>query len=309
MLDNSWYPSNWHGKTYGLEADPWTAVEAVPYLCAVSLKSSCEEFCKPKRVMSGTHTNTSQSGSPRDFVHVNNIPILASDDDESPGECCASKHTTKIPCQPWKCGGERGDECRCGDERVDEFTTPDTKVSSHRGSDTLNLNAHQVSYLATSGGDSKGVHHVSGPGWRRVSAIMDSESAECVALESIARSIPLVETEASRQGQTYHTADVGVTKNKGEKTVTMYSENGEQYRARYQITDVTRPLNSVSRVCDPGNIVLFTQTGGRIINHETFRYTWFPREHGVCVLHSWMNEFPTKKRVRWPDDSFPRQEY
>ena len=58
----------------------------------------------------------------------------------------------------------------------------------------------------------------------------------------------------------------------------------------------TRPLNSISRVCDQGNNVLFTKTGGWIINHETVRYTWFPREHGVYVLHSWVNE------------SFPRQE-
>ena len=60
-----------------------------------------------------------------------------------------------------------------------------------------------MSYLAASGGDSKGVHHVSGSGWRRWSGIMDSGSAECVAPEKIAKSIPLMETEASRQGQTY----------------------------------------------------------------------------------------------------------
>ena len=59
-----------------------------------------------------------------------------------------------------------------------------------------------------------------------------------------------MEIEASRQGQTYHTTDEGVLKNKGDKTVTMHSEDGDQFRARYQITDVTRPLNSISRVCD-----------------------------------------------------------
>ena len=112
---------------------------------------------------------------------------------------------------------------------------------------------------------SRGVHHVSGSGCRRLSAIMDSGSVECVAPESIAKTIPLVETEASRQGQTDQTADGGVIKNKNEKTVTMYSEIGEQYRARYQITDATRPLNSVSRACDQGNNVLFTQTGGWIM--------------------------------------------
>ena len=77
LWDNSWYPSNWHGKTNGLETDPWTAVEPVPYLCAVSLKSSCEEFSKPKRVTRETHTKTSQSGSPGDSVHLNKFSIRA----------------------------------------------------------------------------------------------------------------------------------------------------------------------------------------------------------------------------------------
>ena len=111
---------------------------------------------------------------------------------------------------------------------VDEcITVSETKSSTHRGSGTSKLNAHQVSYLAASGGDSRGVRHVSGYGWRRLSAIMDSGSAECLAPESFAKSVPLMETEASRQGQTYHTADGGVIKNKGEKTVTMCSENGD----------------------------------------------------------------------------------
>ena len=91
--------------------------------------------------------------------------------------------------------------------------------------------------------------------------------------------------------------------------MTMYSETGDQCRARCQITDVTRPLNLVSRVCDQGNNVLFTQTGGRIVNHETGRYAWFPREHGVHVLHSWIDEFQVKKRVRWPDESFPGERW
>ena len=69
---------------------------------------------------------------------------------------------------------------------------------------------------------------MSGSGWRRLSAIMDSGSAECVALESIAKNVLLAETEASRQGQTHHTADGGVIKNNGEKIVTMCSETGDQ---------------------------------------------------------------------------------
>ena len=109
-------------------------------------------------------------------------------------------HKSEAPSQ--QRDDERGDRCTA---------TSETKGSSHeRGSGPSKQNAYQVSYLAVSGGDSKEVHHVSGSGWRRVSAIMDSGSAECVAPEDI----PLVETEASRQGQTYFSADGGVIKNK-----------------------------------------------------------------------------------------------
>ena len=177
-----------------------------------------------------------------------------------------------------RCGDERVHECGRDDERVDEcITVSETKLPCHRGCGTSKLNAHQVSYLAASVGDNRGVHHVSGDGCRRLSAIMDSGSAECVAPESIAKSVPLMETEASRQGQTYHTADGGVYKNKGEKTVAMCSETGDQ------IPDHRCDPTSRSR-SDQGNNVLFTQTGGWIINHVSGRKTWFPQEHGVIVL-------------------------
>ena len=50
---------------------------------------------------------------------------------------------------------------------LNECITIETKVSSQRGSGPSKWSAHQVSYLAASGGDSRGVHHVSGSGWRR----------------------------------------------------------------------------------------------------------------------------------------------
>ena len=169
-----WYLSNWHSKAYGLVVDPWSAGESVPYLCAVSLHSSCEDFSEPKRMSRGTNTKTTQSGSPRNFAHVNKFSILASGDDESPSECRTTKQTSRIQCQSRRCGDERSDECRRG-----------------RRPGTLKVNADQVSYFAASGGDSKGVHHVSGSGWRRLSAIVDSGSAECVTPESIAKNIPV----------------------------------------------------------------------------------------------------------------------
>ena len=204
--DSSWYNPHWHGNTYGLEVDPWSAVEPVPYLCAVSLSSSCE-------------------------------------DDRNPHQ------------------------------------TLETTPSSPRGFGTSKLNAHQVSYLAASGRRQQRSPSREWIWLEKIERDHGLGSAECLAPESLAMNVPLMETEASRQGQTYHNADGGVIKNNGEEIVTMYSETGDQYRARYQITDVTRPLNSVSQVCDQGNNVLSTQTGGWIINQEIGRKTWFPREH------------------------------
>ena len=55
-----------------------------------------------------------------------------------------------------------------------------------------------------------------GSGWRRVSATVDSGSADCLAPEDIARNIPRLRHHAKVRRTT--PADGGVNKNKGEKT-------------------------------------------------------------------------------------------
>ena len=45
-----------------MEEDPWTAVEPVPCLCAVSLNPSCEHFSDPKRMSRGAHTKLRSLG-------------------------------------------------------------------------------------------------------------------------------------------------------------------------------------------------------------------------------------------------------
>ena len=71
--DTSWYHSNWHGKAYGLEVDPWATVEPVPCL-------SCEEFSEPKHVRKGHCTNTLKLKKSGTVAHENKFSILASDD-------------------------------------------------------------------------------------------------------------------------------------------------------------------------------------------------------------------------------------
>ena len=44
----------------------------------------------------GTHTKTSQSGSPKAFAHVNKFLILALEDNEFTSECCTSMHASSF---------------------------------------------------------------------------------------------------------------------------------------------------------------------------------------------------------------------
>ena len=90
----------------------------------------------------------------------------------------------------WKIRGERDDEFSGSEERVDEGLDPAIKITCRKGVGAFPSKAHNVSYLAKSEVNSKGVHHVGDSGWKRVSAIMDSGSAECVAPGTIAKNIP-----------------------------------------------------------------------------------------------------------------------
>ena len=61
---------------------------------------------------------------------------------------------------------------------------------------------------------------------------------------------------------------------------------------KYQVAEVSRPLNSISEIFDAGGnygqIVLFGRTGGAILNLETGIQTPFAREEGVYTMDVWV---------------------
>ena len=137
------------------------------------MSSSCEEFSEPKRMTRGTHTKTLQPGSPRNFAHVSKFSLHAPDDNEFTDEGCFSLH----------------------DERVDECRREHTKDERSSGFVPRGVRRRQPVSSSRE--------------WKWLEKIERDHriGAECVAPESIATSVSLMETEASRQGQTYHTAD------------------------------------------------------------------------------------------------------
>ena len=159
----------------------------------------------------------------------------------------------------------------------------------------------EISFLEAEASQAQ-VNHVHEEGWVLWEAVMDSGAAENVVPTDMATHIPLKETEASKKGQVFSTADGGVLANIGERVVPMITQEGYCLNARYQVAAVTKPLNAISRVCDQGNQVVFEQDGGYIVNLATNQRTWFPRANGVYVLRTWVQ---AKNRS---DSSFARPE-
>ena len=67
--------------------------------------------------------------------------------------------------------------------------------------------------------------------------------------------------------------------------------DGKESELKYQIADVSRPLNSVSEICDAGEqgqVVVLGRAGGMIINLANGNQTPFQREDGVYCLDVWV---------------------
>ena len=103
-----------------------------------------------------------------------------------------------------------------------------------------------------------------GEGLETVVFTVDSGAVDHVAPKEVAGHIGTESTSASRKQLGYITASGHQITNRGQKTVHGYTREGSQLGIAWQVPDVQRPLASVGRMCEVGNVVLFTDKGGFI---------------------------------------------
>ena len=93
-------------------------------------------------------------------------------------------------------------------------------------------------------------------------------------------------------GQKYLSASEDLIPNLGEQDLDIVTNEGRESMVKYQIADVTRPLNAVSEICDGGGAqgqwVIFGKHGGVIYNPMTGAQTEFYREDGIYCLDFWV---------------------
>ena len=89
-------------------------------------------------------------------------------------------------------------------------------------------------------------------------------------------------------GQTYTAACGSPLPNLGEQILDIATEEGMEAKVKFQMAEVTRPLCSVSKICDRGHRVVFELGGGCIENLKTGWRIEFARRDNVYILNWWV---------------------
>ena len=93
-----------------------------------------------------------------------------------------------------------------------------------------------------------------------------------------------------RAGRNFAVANGAPLPNLGEQMLSMVTDECMETPVLFQLCDVTRPLLSVSAICDYGNRVIFGRSGGIIHNVETGLEIPFARQDGIYSIRLWLQE-------------------
>ena len=104
--------------------------------------------------------------------------------------------------------------------------------------------------------------------------------------------VKVEESEGSRRKQTFTSASKHKLINLGQQLICACTEEGDDMDVLFQIADVSKPLVSVSAICERGNRVIFGRSGGVVKNIATGHEIPFHRRNGIYVLSMWMADGP-----------------
>ena len=117
-------------------------------------------------------------------------------------------------------------------------------------------------------------------------AALDSGAGEHVAHETTCPMYAVEESAGSKARQNFVTAGGGRLPNRGQVKLNLRADNGKKgrdVRMTFQVAKVTRPLLSVSKICDAGFTVKFSSTMASIIDQKGKEVCRFMRRGGLYV--------------------------
>ena len=136
---------------------------------------------------------------------------------------------------------------------------------------------------------------------------IDSGASENVIGLSEVPGCPTRPSAGSIAGVTYVTANGTVMLNQGEQRVRVKTREGHLCELKMQVTNVRKPLMSVSKICDAGHSVTFRSDGGEIVDDRTGQVTRFNRVDDVYRLVVELPETDVYEDLRETTTGFSRQ--
>ena len=126
--------------------------------------------------------------------------------------------------------------------------------------------------------------------WVKVESVVDSGASAPVAPPSMLPNVKIRPSEGSKRGQKFTSASKHKLKNLGEQKAKAYTETGEPTEVLFQVADVSKPLVSVSAICERGNRVVFGKSGGVVQNLASGSQIPFYRRNGIYILSMWLQD-------------------
>ena len=91
----------------------------------------------------------------------------------------------------------------------------------------------------------------------------------------------LEESPGSKRGQRFIVGNGGKVKNEGQVRLQMTTTDGSNLCSVFQVAEITRPLMSVSRICDQDLDCLFSKKFAKILNQQGEVLAVFERVGGL----------------------------
>ena len=127
---------------------------------------------------------------------------------------------------------------------------------------------------------------------RTLKVALDSGAGDNVAGPQDVEGMTIHDSEGSRAGRHFVAANGHRIRNEGEVRARFKDLGADStYDSVVQVADVSRPLFSVSRLCDKGAKVIFDKHEGRVIKNGRV-VSRFPRQGGLYVANLNIDDSP-----------------
>ena len=160
------------------------------------------------------------------------------------------------------------------EQSLEITTTPPKKVLGTVDAKCLELEMTNTELLAT---PSACIRR------RTIKIAMDSGAGDHVASPEDVEGFAIEESPNSKAGRNFVAANGGKIRNHGQATVRMRTGKGRKLASTFQVADVTRPLYSVSKLCDAGYDVKFSKKRATIMDEHGQPICVFARQGGLYV--------------------------